>query len=350
MSVSPDGKWVLEVSEESVVSFRRVNDKTARSHVIAHFCSSAHFSSDSKTIITIGNTIQIFPLPVVSHVLPIKSTGKMCVAGASYGSLLIATGTIDGIVYIVESDTKKELHALHGHTSRIRVLSFTRNNAILVAASCDTVIAWDVLTGCVIWVYKDLEYIAEVGKPDAKVYGGISRLLIDISGSRIIIASSFNNVCKVCSMRDGSVITTLCAYAKSAEDSEELHSPFTAALSPNGRLLVTTTLNNTSVWDVSTGLLRFTMTKDGRSPIERTVKYYEVNEISSSSFSSDGCCLMLNFVDYGYWSGPKMTILYPIQCAYAASVVVMLEDTLGAFGVSDEYFNRMIASYTGMLL
>ncbi|GLA05581.1 hypothetical protein AnigIFM60653_006074 [Aspergillus niger] len=135
----------------------------------------------------------------------------------------------------------EEMHALEGHTDSVRIVRPSPTGSFLASGSGDTTVRlWDILTGTV-----------------QRVLQGHSNAITDVSISpngHLLAASSEDGLIKIWDVSNGDLQCTL--------SSDNSGSVACMLFSPDGNLFLTTWEHKTCLWDVVTGLCKWTVEQE----------------------------------------------------------------------------------------
>jgi WD40 repeat protein/mono/diheme cytochrome c family protein len=173
VALSPDGKQALSGSMDATVRLWDVASGRELKRFNGHeaLVTAVAFSPDSKKALSGGYDHQaiLWDLEDGKEIRrwSLKHIHALCFAPAGH----LAAVAAESAIYLIDTDTGKELGLLQGHTDSVAALSFSADGKQLVTGSDDrSVRLWDVTTKKEIRIYKGHEHAvnAVALSPDGK--------------------------------------------------------------------------------------------------------------------------------------------------------------------------------------
>lgn len=249
LSISPDNSLIAcaDWKHLKLYNLKVLEEITQLS--FPNLISSIAFSPDSRTL-ALGFWEEIKLLDVSSlkrfcisfkitdskyfeEVIQVHSHSVEALAYSPDSSLL-AYGSGDTTLNLVNLETKKEVASLAGHSWKVNSLSFSPDGQILASTGCDrTVRIWDVNTLREIVALKDLPVISVQFSPDGQTL------------ATSLEADRFTPGIKLWSVGDWKELKSFTGH---------IGTVWSISFSPNGSRLVSGSSDRTiKIWDVSNG-------------------------------------------------------------------------------------------------
>ena len=186
---SPDDKWILHVNRDSLLLFQAIDGKLlAKEKISEEFLSTARFSPDGKTFVTITRdfTAKIWQILSVQghltfvplHTLSTNQKGipPLTVWGSNEGARwtsdikfsndgkwLVTAHGFANYIQVFDAHTGTWQSDMIGHTKRISSVEFSTDGSMLVTGSQDGMVKnWDTKTGKLLYTFpsRDSAYLA----------------------------------------------------------------------------------------------------------------------------------------------------------------------------------------------
>ncbi|MEW5964983.1 MAG: caspase family protein [Pseudomonadota bacterium] len=183
------------------------------------------------------------PAPKV-EVVPISGhAGELAFATYSPDGMRVATSSWDGMVKLWDAATSRLIHSFVAGSDVVYSVAFSSDGRLIAAASGDrTVKVWDALSRELVHVLREFR-------------DGASAVLFSRDGSMIVTAS-FDGTIKLWSVATGRLVRSWDAG---------LTSDNALSLSPDDRLIASTTIDAIKLWEMPTGRLARTIKPGIRS-------------------------------------------------------------------------------------
>ena len=253
IAYSPDGKTVASAHNNNTIRFWDTASETERAILISHTekINALAFSHDS-TMLASGsedNTIQLWDVQKGKHhaTLTGHKNGTKALAFSPTEPGLLASGSADGTIRFWDVNIEKERSIFAtGYTDVIATLSFTADNTMLVSAAFNGQISiWDMKTG------------TELPAPSLTNYDGTNvaafshdATLFVSKGYDIIVQSDGSGIGMSLHPHKETRLWRLPTGEELLSTDEGINA---LAISPDNKMLVTSNINETILWDVNTG-------------------------------------------------------------------------------------------------
>ncbi|MFO1500216.1 MAG: protein kinase [Verrucomicrobiota bacterium] len=259
---SPDGQSLVTTTSGQATELWDVNSgrllRTLKGH--SGYVIRSAFSPDGKRLVTGGgagdNSIKIWDLDKPQEPLELRGHHKQiwCVDFSPNGQKIL-TGSWDRTACVWDSRSGRELVRLQGHANNITHVAFSPDGKRIATSSWDnTARVWDAVTG------------VELRRVQAGV-GAIMVLSFSRDGQRLATGCATEKTVKVWDLNNTNLLLTLSGHSNFVNS---------AAFSPNGRRILTGSLDGTArIWDASNGQEQL------------RIKSHE-GEVYNVSFSCDG--------------------------------------------------------------
>jgi WD40 repeat protein len=234
IAMSPDGKYVLSLSEDNVVQIWNSNDGNAYQITASGAKINAiAVSPDGRFYATAedDNTAKVYDLDSKNRTQVLRGHGSPVLAVAfSPDGERLATGSADKTARVWDFKNGNTTHTLNGHIDWVRTLDYSPDGKLLATGSYDrSVRLWEKETG------KNVVTI-----PDCKNW------VIDVKFSwdgQYIAAGSADQTARIFSVKDGALAAKLPTFKDYV---------YNIDFNTNGRYLVASDLSMKNVvWDVS---------------------------------------------------------------------------------------------------
>ncbi|HIK57204.1 MAG TPA: PD40 domain-containing protein [Synechococcales cyanobacterium M55_K2018_004] len=152
LAFSPDGQWLLGVSDDLTVRVWETQSGRLLQNLKGHLAPIRHaeFSPDGQHILTasLDKTAIVWDVQSARPTLTLPHGDRVSHASFSRDGKQIATGSWDGTAQIFDATTGQSIHTLQGHRGSVLDVQFSPDGRLLVTASVDgTARLWDAATG-----------------------------------------------------------------------------------------------------------------------------------------------------------------------------------------------------------
>jgi WD40 repeat protein len=267
-SWSPDGRHIVTASEDKTARIWNTETGDEVRALTGHEDKvySAAFSPDGRRIATASEdkTARIWDAETGKMVRVLIGHGdKVYSAAFSPDGRLIATGSGDNTARIWNAETGREMRVLAGHQQHVSCVAFSPDGRRILTASWDwTARIWDTETGELLHAFGEVQMPADAGEAG----GGLFYAAFSPDGRRVLTAS-MDRTARIWDAETGREERVLAGHAAAV---------LSAAFSPDGRRILTTSQDRTvRIWDAGTG------------DIMRTLTGHQ-GPVSSGAFSPDG--------------------------------------------------------------